>query len=163
MLRLHPDKRAKASELVHHKWLDGVIVQGEIDVIRRVEQEEAARKRISSGSGEASVTPSRATSRTREKKKQSASGMTQSEIDALKPVEDAGPAGEPEESPSRSGSATGHAHQQPPRLNAAPMPSSSASAKENASGLSRTAPVSAATNANQSPQNRTSTSSKRRG
>lgn len=40
MLRLHPDKRAKASELVHHSWLDGVAVQGEIDVIRRAEAEE---------------------------------------------------------------------------------------------------------------------------
>lgn len=45
MLRLHPDKRAKASELTHHAWLDGVAVQGEIDIIRRAEDEEARRKR----------------------------------------------------------------------------------------------------------------------
>ncbi|KAI0355261.1 kinase-like protein [Trametes cingulata] len=45
MLRLHPDKRAKASELIHHAWLDGIVVQGEIDVIRRAEEEEARRKR----------------------------------------------------------------------------------------------------------------------
>ncbi|OBZ75126.1 Protein kinase dsk1 [Grifola frondosa] len=44
MLRLHPDKRAKASELIHHAWLDGIVVQGEIDVIRRAEEEEARRK-----------------------------------------------------------------------------------------------------------------------
>lgn len=44
MLRLHPDKRAKASELVHHAWLDGVIVQGEIDLIRRAEEEELLRR-----------------------------------------------------------------------------------------------------------------------
>ncbi|EIN05367.1 kinase-like protein [Punctularia strigosozonata HHB-11173 SS5] len=44
MLRLHPDKRAPAAELVHHHWLDGVVVQGEIDVIRRAEEEEKARK-----------------------------------------------------------------------------------------------------------------------
>ncbi|ESK87129.1 cmgc srpk protein kinase [Moniliophthora roreri MCA 2997] len=42
MLRLHPDKRAKAGELVHHSWLEGVAVQGEIDVLRRVEQLEKA-------------------------------------------------------------------------------------------------------------------------
>ncbi|KAF8647557.1 hypothetical protein AX16_006629 [Volvariella volvacea WC 439] len=41
MLRLHPDKRAKASELVHHNFLDGIMVQGEIDAIRRLEMEES--------------------------------------------------------------------------------------------------------------------------
>jgi len=45
MLRLHPDKRAKASDLVHHNWLEGVLVQGEIDVIRRLEIDEAVKKR----------------------------------------------------------------------------------------------------------------------
>ena len=45
MLRLNPDKRAKASDLVHHAWLDGIVVQGEIDVIRRAEEEEARKKR----------------------------------------------------------------------------------------------------------------------
>jgi len=44
MLRLHPDKLAKASDLVHHNWLDGVLVQGEIDVIRRAEEDEARRR-----------------------------------------------------------------------------------------------------------------------
>ncbi|KLO19720.1 kinase-like protein [Schizopora paradoxa] len=59
MLRLHPEKRAKASELVHHTWLDGIIVQGEIDLIRRAEEEEllrrakleAQRKGVESGAG----------------------------------------------------------------------------------------------------------------
>jgi serine/threonine-protein kinase SRPK3 len=45
MLRLHPEKRARASELTHHRWLDGVVVQGEIDVIRRAEREEEERRR----------------------------------------------------------------------------------------------------------------------
>lgn len=40
MLRLQPDKRAKAAELVHHAWLDRVVVQGEIDSIRRTEEVE---------------------------------------------------------------------------------------------------------------------------
>ena len=44
MLRLIPEKRAKASELIHHAWLEGVVVQGEIDVIRRAEDEDARRK-----------------------------------------------------------------------------------------------------------------------
>ncbi|KAL6308528.1 kinase-like protein [Sparassis latifolia] len=55
MLRLHPDKRAPASELVHHKWLDGVVVQGEIDVMRRAEDErrrkQAAAGAIAAGGG----------------------------------------------------------------------------------------------------------------
>lgn len=44
MLRLHPDKRAKASELVHHQWLDGILVQGELALIRRAEEEDLRRK-----------------------------------------------------------------------------------------------------------------------
>ena len=44
MPRLNPDKRTKAGELVCHKWLEGVVVQGEIDVIRRAEAERKRRK-----------------------------------------------------------------------------------------------------------------------
>lgn len=44
MLRLHPDKRAKASELIHHAWLEGVVVQGELDLIKEAEEREAERK-----------------------------------------------------------------------------------------------------------------------
>ncbi|THG95024.1 hypothetical protein EW145_g8035 [Phellinidium pouzarii] len=44
MLRLYPDKRARASELVHHAWLDGIIVQGEIELIRQAEEEELLRR-----------------------------------------------------------------------------------------------------------------------
>ena len=45
MLRIHPERRAKAAELVHHNFLDGVVVQGEVDVIRRLEIEEAERRK----------------------------------------------------------------------------------------------------------------------
>jgi serine/threonine-protein kinase SRPK3 len=59
MLRLNPDKRARASDLVHHRWLDGIVVQGEIDVVRRAEEEEARRMLLEnkngSGSGPASA------------------------------------------------------------------------------------------------------------
>jgi serine/threonine-protein kinase SRPK3 len=44
MLRLNPEKRAKASEMVHHAWLDGIIVQGEIEQILRAEKEEEDRR-----------------------------------------------------------------------------------------------------------------------
>lgn len=46
MLRLVPEKRAKASELIHHQWLDGLVVQGEIDVIRRAEEEDRRRRAL---------------------------------------------------------------------------------------------------------------------
>lgn len=44
LLRLHPEKRAKAGEMTHHTWLDGIAVQGELDVIRRAEEEEQKKK-----------------------------------------------------------------------------------------------------------------------
>lgn len=50
MLRLNPEKRAGAGELTHHRWLDGVVVQGEIDVIRWAEEDEM-RKRGGAGTG----------------------------------------------------------------------------------------------------------------
>jgi len=66
MLRLNPEKRAGAGELVHHRWLDGIVVQGEVDVILRAEEEEARRRLPSSA-------PSVA------------------DVDALKPVDDDSP------------------------------------------------------------------------
>lgn len=46
MLRLHPEKRAKASELVHHAWLDGIVVQGELDIIRDAEADDLRRRQV---------------------------------------------------------------------------------------------------------------------
>lgn len=107
MLRLHPEKRAKASELIHHAWLDGVVVQGEIDVIRRAEDDEARRK-AGSGAGGASGSIGGAVAR--------------ADADAMKPVEDVISLGTEEVSAL------------PPALRlATPVPSSSA-AKENAHG-----------------------------
>ncbi|KIJ42609.1 hypothetical protein M422DRAFT_141011, partial [Sphaerobolus stellatus SS14] len=34
MLRYDPDKRAGAGEMVHHVWLEGVIVEGEVDMLK---------------------------------------------------------------------------------------------------------------------------------
>ncbi|KIM52422.1 hypothetical protein SCLCIDRAFT_141158 [Scleroderma citrinum Foug A] len=44
MLCLSPDKRAKASDLVTHAWLDGISVQGEFDAIKRIDEEETRRR-----------------------------------------------------------------------------------------------------------------------
>jgi len=74
MLRLHPDKRAKASDLVHHNWLEGVLVQGEIDVIRRLEIDEAAKRGLEREQQQPSSRESRL--------------LDQSERDAMKPVDE---------------------------------------------------------------------------
>ena len=95
MLRLHPDKRARASELIHHAWLDGVLVQGEIDIIRRAEEEElrkreaAATRRAGgpSASGAAQVLgPESRAKLARAEERHNVE--LQTDMDALKPVDE---------------------------------------------------------------------------
>ncbi|KAF5349693.1 hypothetical protein D9756_008775 [Leucocoprinus leucothites] len=150
MLRLHPDRRAKAADLVHHVWLEGVVVQGEIDVIRRAEKrekEEGGAKKVtldvpngtvvSVPAGQApqqptitTATTSTTNTTTREKKR--LSGLTQSEVDAMKPVGEIEPEVEEEEDMEpRSQPQQQQQHQhQPPILNA-PPPTTTSVAKEN--------------------------------
>jgi serine/threonine-protein kinase SRPK3 len=76
MLRLHPEKRAKAGEMTHHTWLDAIAVQGELDVIRRAEEEEQKKKEVP--------------------EPQDAGELADDEDkDAMKPVDENGGAGEP--------------------------------------------------------------------
>jgi serine/threonine-protein kinase SRPK3 len=119
MLRLNPEKRAGASELVHHRWLDGTVVQGEIDVIRRAEEEEARRRQPSSSSS-------------------TGSGLSHlgagSDVDALKPVDDDSHTTDDEQPSGASGTSGGGASgmsgvNAPPTLQM-PRPAS-ATAKEN--------------------------------
>jgi len=68
MLRLHPEKRARASEMIHHTWLEGITAQGETLAIRAAEEADSrARQEVaaantrgsSSGAdGDGSVSPS---------------------------------------------------------------------------------------------------------
>jgi len=39
-MRLNPEKRARATDMVNHAWLDGIVVQGEIDMILAAEAAE---------------------------------------------------------------------------------------------------------------------------
>lgn len=97
MLRLHPDKRAKASELVHHAWLEGIIVQGEIDLIRRAEEEELRRKEAARVAG---VAAAGAGPEGRAKLAQADERHQMEELtdaDAMKPVDDAGSLGDIEQ------------------------------------------------------------------
>lgn len=49
MLHLHPEKRTSAQDMLAHEWLNGVIVQGEIDVHLANEAREEERQRIEAG------------------------------------------------------------------------------------------------------------------
>ena len=123
MLRLHPEKRAKASELKHHKWLEDIVVQGEIDVIRRMEQDEALKRKVAE---EKRVSKSRATSR-----EIATAVLDQSERDAMKPVEDSVLLVDGEEEAEATQGAPSPPRHQAPILNAPPIPVA------NPSGLAR--------------------------
>lgn len=43
MLHYYPDSRATAAELVHHPWLDNVVVQGEIEIAEKLHNKEIER------------------------------------------------------------------------------------------------------------------------
>lgn len=45
MLHYYPDSRAKASELLQHPWLEGVVVQGELEIAQQNQEREAERQR----------------------------------------------------------------------------------------------------------------------
>lgn len=149
MLRLHPEKRAKAADLIHHRWLDGVIVQGEIDVIRRAEKEEEEGR-----TGAPPIELSRGAENdgsSHQPRADSSSRVNQEAGTHHKPISDAGggaslveavltqsdamkPVGEADSPRSRQPQAVERSPSQsrpPSRLNAPPTPSS-AQAKENA-------------------------------
>ncbi|TKY89930.1 hypothetical protein EX895_001228 [Sporisorium graminicola] len=69
MLRLHPEKRSVARELLDHSWIEGIVVQGEIELAMR--QAGIDVDALTSGSPSSSTLPP---------------GLTPSEADALKPV-----------------------------------------------------------------------------
>ena len=130
MLRLIPEKRAKASELIHHAWLEGVVVQGEIDIIRRAEDEEARRKRADA---ESSAQAQTRTAGGKENADRVA--VKDSDVDAMKPVDDVVVGLEDAENasavptlaaPVPPGAKSGHAHTgskgEVPKLGAAPPP-----------------------------------------
>ncbi len=69
MLRLHPEKRSGARELLDHSWIEGIVVQGEIEQAMRQAGIDVDALTAGSPSG-LSLPP----------------GLTPSEADALKPV-----------------------------------------------------------------------------
>jgi serine/threonine-protein kinase SRPK3 len=56
MLHYYPDSRGTAAELAKHPWLDGVVVQGELDMAENLHKAEVERLRASQkGQGEGSA------------------------------------------------------------------------------------------------------------
>ena len=53
MLQLNPDKRASAADMLAHEWLQGVVVQGEIEVHLAHEAKEEEQRRIEEGKRQA--------------------------------------------------------------------------------------------------------------
>jgi serine/threonine-protein kinase SRPK3 len=51
MLRLHPDRRGKASELTSHPWVEAIVVQGDLDAVWRTEEEKKRREEAIAGAG----------------------------------------------------------------------------------------------------------------
>ncbi|KAF9792651.1 kinase-like domain-containing protein [Thelephora terrestris] len=80
MLRLNSEKRAKAGEMAHHAWLEGIVVQGELDALRRAEEEEQKKKGDALETDDADELPL---------------AMDDDEKDAMKPVDENGETGEP--------------------------------------------------------------------
>ena len=150
MLRLHPDKRAKASDLVHHNWLDGILVQGEIDVIRRAEEDEARKKRREAAGvdamGGGGMSPNSALK----------AALDQSEADAMKPVDDIAALSDMDK--VGPGPQPPHIYH-PPKPSNAPV-SSSSTAKENAAARPPSSGSAGAGAATSSPRSRPTSSAK---
>lgn len=121
MLRLHPDKRAKAADLVHHVWLDGVVVQGEVDVVRRAEEDEKKRAAGAGAAREMTAGEARLTA-----------ALAQSERDAMKPVDDLTVMSDAIDVGARPPPLPQQLLYGPPKLGSAPVPTASGAAKENA-------------------------------
>lgn len=68
MMRLNPEKRARAADMVNHAWLEGIVVQGEIDLILMAEAaERKERGRSGSRAGGSQRTASGSTSKSKSK------------------------------------------------------------------------------------------------
>ncbi|KAI6027182.1 kinase-like protein [Pisolithus marmoratus] len=129
MLHLSPDKRAKAGDLINHPWLEGTVVQGEFDTIKRIEEEESRRRLLL----QSSAGPSSGSDCALDGGDRSIEGggrvglpaVGKTEVDAMKPVEDSElgneGSGDNTDEDKKKLSTLGQ-HHQPPILSAPPMP-----------------------------------------
>ncbi|CAE6524897.1 unnamed protein product [Rhizoctonia solani] len=101
MMNLHPEKRARAIDMMNHPWLDGIVVQGELDVLKIERDRERGRSgtrgagsssRSATGSGSKSKSKSnsqRRPSGPRDPKKDVQALNEAAAVDALRPVDEA--------------------------------------------------------------------------
>ena len=106
MMRLSPEKRARAIDMVNHPWLEGIIVQGEIDVMKQERERERGRSgtrglvssRSGTGSGSGSGSKSKSKSKSgsqrrpsgpRDPKKDMQALNEAAIADAMRPVDEA--------------------------------------------------------------------------
>ncbi|KAG7087162.1 hypothetical protein E1B28_013143 [Marasmius oreades] len=92
MLRLDPGKRARAGDMVGHRWLEGVVVNGEEEVGARMQQGRTKEIRQEEGSGEV-----KGDTKVEDETTTVTDKAAVSEADALKTVEDIPPISEEEE------------------------------------------------------------------
>ena len=112
MLRLDPEKRAAAGELIHHVWLDGIQTQGEIDAIRRAEVAEREPKAGASSSSEAIVALDKGKGKSNAT---NGEGLTADDEDALKPVVEDSDYTSPPPAPTPNSAPSSSQHPPPPR------------------------------------------------
>ncbi|CEL54595.1 serine/threonine kinase 23 [Rhizoctonia solani AG-1 IB] len=101
MMQLNPDKRARAIDMVNHPWIEGIVVQGELDVLKAERDRERGRSgtrgaasssRSATGSGSKSKSKSgsqRRPSGPRDIRKDVQALNEAAAIDALRPVDEA--------------------------------------------------------------------------
>lgn len=81
MLRLEPERRAKAGELIHHAWLDGIVVRGELEQLWSMEEGDRERNKENFGAAEGAGAHGRVEGG-------EMNGVPFGELDAMKPADD---------------------------------------------------------------------------
>lgn len=83
MLRLEPERRAKAGELTHHAWFDGIVVRGEIEQLKVMEDLDRERNKENVRTEVISGGSQNLSNHSRER-----DGLTLVDMDAMKPADD---------------------------------------------------------------------------
>ncbi|EUC66065.1 Serine/Threonine-kinase SRPK1, putative [Rhizoctonia solani AG-3 Rhs1AP] len=101
MMNLHPEKRARAIDMVNHPWIEGIIVQGELDVLKYERDRERGRSGTrGAGSSSRSATSSGSKSKSKSGSQRRPSGPRDPKkdvqalneaaaVDALRPIDEA--------------------------------------------------------------------------
>ncbi|KAG8897008.1 serine/threonine protein kinase, CMGC group [Tulasnella sp. 403] len=129
MLDLHPDRRAKAADMIGHEWLSGVVVRGEMEAMAAITAANASGNSLPNGTKAITAPEEPSPVEQKEsgtpKKRKKAKGKAKSPVP--RPVDQAGPAS--------FATAMSDVVEPSPRL---PAPSHSPTASKKASNANRT-------------------------